>query len=274
MDKVGERILFLFGFGLAAVISIGGLLIYIIAPRVGPNPVFGIRTGYSFANRDIWNKVNRVGGLLLLILGFLLYFLSITQSWLDISKQKGILNIAAILVFGLLSSVIWLFLYSKKLVDQAKDVKQSEIKIFRRPLVELLTLQVALAIAINLIIFFSRVGTGTSFKSLTLTNKPSFIEESIAINIFQFSFSILGFCLAKFLVLKSVAEKERKTSLALKIAQFLVLCGLIASLYTLSVVLADLVDRILVIFFRIGILCVAGLLIILGKEPLAKQYST
>jgi uncharacterized membrane protein len=272
--KQGRGNLFLFGFGLAAIISVSGLLIYIIAPRVGPNPVFGVRTGYSFANRGVWNRVNRVGGLLLIILGFLLYFLSVTQVWLDVSKQKGILNIAAVLVFGLLSLVIWLFLYSKKLAGQEmEDVEQGEIKIFRQPLVELLTLQITLAIAANLAIFFSEVNIRTSFNLPTLTNSPSFIEESIALNIFQFSFSVLGFCLAKFLVLKPLTNNARGASLALKIAQLLVLCGVVASLYLLSITLAELINNKIIMFLRIGILCIAGLLIILRKESSTKPYS-
>ena len=62
------------------------LLQYGVSPKVGPNPYFGFRIGYTFANEKVWKKANKfVGKLMLfhaiillplcLIPDFLIYFI-------------------------------------------------------------------------------------------------------------------------------------------------------------------------------------------------------
>ncbi|MCD6370112.1 MAG: SdpI family protein [Thermoplasmata archaeon] len=50
---------------------------YFVAPKVGPNPVFGFRVGYTFASRESWEKSNRFVGRLMLIHALLLLPLSL-----------------------------------------------------------------------------------------------------------------------------------------------------------------------------------------------------
>ena len=41
------------------------LLQLFVAPRVGPNPYFGFKIGYTFSNREVWKKSNTFVGLLM-----------------------------------------------------------------------------------------------------------------------------------------------------------------------------------------------------------------
>ena len=58
-----------YGVGAGLVLVIAGWATYRYAPRVGPNPIFGVRTGYSMVNRDVWDRSNRAGGLILMLMG-------------------------------------------------------------------------------------------------------------------------------------------------------------------------------------------------------------
>ena len=49
------------------IYSIVALLQLFLAPRIGPNPYFGFRIGYSFSSRKIWSKTNRFAGILMTI---------------------------------------------------------------------------------------------------------------------------------------------------------------------------------------------------------------
>ncbi len=44
---------------------ISALLVLFLAPKIGPNPYFGFRIGYSFSSRNVWNKTNRFAGILM-----------------------------------------------------------------------------------------------------------------------------------------------------------------------------------------------------------------
>lgn len=49
------------------VYLIVALLQLFLAPKIGPNPYFGFRIGYSFSSRKVWNKTNRFAGILMTI---------------------------------------------------------------------------------------------------------------------------------------------------------------------------------------------------------------
>ncbi len=53
------------------------LLQYFVAPRVGPNPVFGFKVGYTFASREVWEKSNRFVGKIMLVHALLLFPISL-----------------------------------------------------------------------------------------------------------------------------------------------------------------------------------------------------
>lgn len=43
------------------------LLQLFLAPKIGPNPYFGLKIGYTFSSREVWEKSNRFVGILTLI---------------------------------------------------------------------------------------------------------------------------------------------------------------------------------------------------------------
>ncbi len=44
-----------------------GVLELWLAPKIGPNPYFGFKVGYTFADREVWNRTNRLAGLIIII---------------------------------------------------------------------------------------------------------------------------------------------------------------------------------------------------------------
>ncbi len=48
------------------------LIQYLLAPKIGPNPYFGFRIGYTFADKEVWKKSNKFIGKLMLIHSLLL----------------------------------------------------------------------------------------------------------------------------------------------------------------------------------------------------------
>ncbi len=49
------------------------ILVLFLAPKIGPNPYFGLRIGYSFSSRKVWNKTNRFAGILMTIHALFLF---------------------------------------------------------------------------------------------------------------------------------------------------------------------------------------------------------
>jgi len=86
---VGERILsseqgyrsveemMLYGVIVGAVLMGTGVLTYFFAPRMGPNPLFGVRIGYTFTDREAWDRANRHFGKLLAIFSAVVLMLSL-----------------------------------------------------------------------------------------------------------------------------------------------------------------------------------------------------
>ncbi|NPA75380.1 MAG: DUF1648 domain-containing protein [Euryarchaeota archaeon] len=69
--------MYYFMFIITLVYLAAGLAQYFIAPKVGPNPYFGFRVGYTLSDREVWNKANRFLGLLMTIHGLFLLPLSL-----------------------------------------------------------------------------------------------------------------------------------------------------------------------------------------------------
>ena len=44
-----------------------GIIEYYVAPKIGPNPYFGFKIGYTFADREVWGKTNRLTGKFMII---------------------------------------------------------------------------------------------------------------------------------------------------------------------------------------------------------------
>ncbi len=105
------------GFGLLmGVMLIGiGLAMYAWAPRVGPNPFFGVRTGYSYANREVWDQSNRVGGLAMAGVGVVVLVAAAILQVVSLPPGTGILVLTGVMLVALLGVLVWLFVYTRRL---------------------------------------------------------------------------------------------------------------------------------------------------------------
>jgi len=52
----------IYGIITSLILMAVGAITYYVAPIVGPNPLLGIRIGYTYATRDAWDHVNRYAG--------------------------------------------------------------------------------------------------------------------------------------------------------------------------------------------------------------------
>ncbi|MCD6383620.1 MAG: SdpI family protein [Thermoplasmata archaeon] len=78
------------------------LLQYFVAPKVGPNPFFGFRVGYTFSSREVWEKTNRFVGRIMLIHALLLIpFIYLGDAYIIPFLILFILPIVATLPIGI-----------------------------------------------------------------------------------------------------------------------------------------------------------------------------
>lgn len=101
-----------------------GASMYFLAPRIGPNPIFGVRTGYSFANRDVWNQSNRFGGVVFSGIGLALLVLTAFLAALGVQGEAAIWWLTGALLALILSGTAWIFVYTRRLA-QATDLAQT-----------------------------------------------------------------------------------------------------------------------------------------------------
>lgn len=116
----------LMGYGLGLLLIAIGALTYWLAPIVGPNPWFGIRTGYSVASRDVWNRSNRVGGLLFAAAGLLECLMTAALPVLGLAPGDARNLLLGWLIGGALLAGGVGLLYSRRLAmatAEARDLK-------------------------------------------------------------------------------------------------------------------------------------------------------
>ncbi|MBM3959663.1 MAG: DUF1648 domain-containing protein [SAR202 cluster bacterium] len=118
------------GIGAGAILALLGWATYKLAPRVGPNPIFGVRTGYSMVNREVWDKSNRAGGIAIAGVGALTAFagviLDLLAPW---SENALILITAGVVVTGMVITFIWAVRYSRRLSEGVKAESARPIKV-------------------------------------------------------------------------------------------------------------------------------------------------
>jgi uncharacterized membrane protein len=88
------------GLALGAVMIVVAAATYWLAPKVGPNPWFGMRTGYSVVNREIWDKSNRLGGVLFGAVGLVEWLLTVTVTLLALDAAATSAVLMAWLILG------------------------------------------------------------------------------------------------------------------------------------------------------------------------------
>jgi uncharacterized membrane protein len=79
------------------------LLQILLAPKIGPNPYFGFRIGYTFSNPIVWKKTNLLIGSIMLLHSLILLFLSL----IDISLLLYILLFMGPLILIMIAGIIY-----------------------------------------------------------------------------------------------------------------------------------------------------------------------
>jgi len=67
---------------LTAIYFVAALLQYFVAPKIGPNPYLGFKIGYTFADRVVWNKTNRLMGKFMMIHALIMFPLCLIPNFL------------------------------------------------------------------------------------------------------------------------------------------------------------------------------------------------
>ncbi len=114
----------LFGWIIGGILVLAGLATYLFAPRVGPNPIFGVRVGYSYASREVWDATNRFGGALLALVGVGIALLGVLLQWLGVASRQGVGILTAVLLLALFGATAWMFLYARRLARGASLARQ------------------------------------------------------------------------------------------------------------------------------------------------------
>ncbi len=114
----------LFGLGLGLLIALAGALTYYLAPRVGPNPIFGVRVGYSFASREVWDRTNRAGGALIALTGVALGVAALFFQLLNVAPSTGVPVLTVALIVALLAETAWLFFYARGLARETNIARE------------------------------------------------------------------------------------------------------------------------------------------------------
>lgn len=105
------------GFFIGMLLFVIGLITYWLAPRFGPNPIFGVRIGYAFASREIWDRTNRTGGALIALTGIGVVLLAFVMQWLSISDNAALVSLSSAMVVALIGETVWLGLYARRLAQ-------------------------------------------------------------------------------------------------------------------------------------------------------------
>ncbi len=115
------------GFGLGALLMVIGASTYVFAPRVGPNPIFGVRVGYAYASREVWDKTNRFGGALIVVAGFAVIILTLALDLLKLPPAAGLPVLTGSMVVLMLIATAWMFAYARGLaqgIPLAREIRR------------------------------------------------------------------------------------------------------------------------------------------------------
>ena len=93
---------------------ITGILQYYLAPKIGPNPYFGFKIGYTFADREVWNKTNRLMGKFVIIHSLLLFPTALIPDFMLYYLLLFIIPLVAFIPFGIRYAAILLEMKSSK----------------------------------------------------------------------------------------------------------------------------------------------------------------
>lgn len=106
-----------FSLLIGTILVIAGAATYYLAPRVGPNPIFGMRVGYAYASREIWDKTNRFGGMLFVVVGIGIAFFGLVLQLLNIVGRDAINILAITMIVALFGATTWVIIYARGLAQ-------------------------------------------------------------------------------------------------------------------------------------------------------------
>lgn len=109
---------------IGGILVVAGVATYWLAPRLGPNPIFGVRVGYSYANRAVWDQTNRLGGILLALVGVGVALLGAALQTLGIAPRLGMGILTAAMMLALLGMTVGLFVYARRLARGTPIVRE------------------------------------------------------------------------------------------------------------------------------------------------------
>jgi uncharacterized membrane protein len=106
-----------YGLGIGAILLIIGGATYVFAPRVGPNPIFGVRIGYAYASREVWDRTNRFGGALMALTGLALGALALALQAAGLTIADGMKWLGGAVVVVMVAELGVLFIYARNLAQ-------------------------------------------------------------------------------------------------------------------------------------------------------------
>ncbi len=105
-----------------------GLVQFYVAPKLGPNPYLGFKIGYTFADREVWNKTNRMMGKFMIIHSLLLFPTAFIPDFLLYYLILFIVPLLAFMPFGIKYAATLLEIKGSK-SKEISDKKLEGIKI-------------------------------------------------------------------------------------------------------------------------------------------------
>ena len=109
---------------LGGILVLAGIVTYIFAPRVGPNPIFGVRIGYAYANRETWDKTNRFGGMLMAMVGIGTAIVGFVLQLLNIAGRDATNVVVVVMLAALVAGMGWVFFYARGLAQGTSLARQ------------------------------------------------------------------------------------------------------------------------------------------------------
>lgn len=113
-----------FGLGIGGLLILIGLATYFLAPRVGPNPFFGVRVGYAYASRAVWDKTNRAGGIAFAGVGLGMMLFALILQMLNIAPRDAISVLTGAMLIALLGATVWLVMYARHLARDTAPMRE------------------------------------------------------------------------------------------------------------------------------------------------------